>query len=77
MKEKDNLKIKEDYLEKIKLLKKYDKYYYSNNNPLVEDSTYDKIKNYVLSLEKKYSFLKSSDSPSLSVGFKPSKNCFR
>ena len=52
MKEKDNLKIKEDYLKKIKLLKKYDKYYYSNNNPLVDDSTYDKIKNYVLSLEK-------------------------
>ncbi len=74
MKEKDNLKIKEDYLEKIKLLKKYDKYYYSNNNPLVDDSTYDKIKNYILSLEKKYSFLKSNDSPSLSVGFKPSKN---
>ncbi len=49
MKEKDNLKIKEDYLKKIKLLKKYDKYYYSNNNPLVDDSTYDKIKNYVLS----------------------------
>ena len=74
MKEKDNLKIKEDYLKKIKLLKKYDKYYYSNNNPLVDDSTYDKIKNYVLSLEKKYSFLKSNDSPSLSIGFKPSKN---
>ena len=74
MREKDNLKIKEDYLKKIKLLKKYDKYYYSNNNPLVDDSTYEKIKNYVLSLEKKYSFLKSNDSPSLSVGFKPSKN---
>ena len=74
MKEKDNLKIKEDYLKKIKLLKKYDKYYYSNNNPLVDDSTYDKIKKYILSLEKKYSFLKSNDSPSLSVGFKPSKN---
>ena len=54
MKEKDNLKIKEDYLKKIKLLKKYDKYYYSNNNPQVDDSTYDKIKNYVLYLEKKY-----------------------
>ena len=74
MKEKDNLKIKEDYLKKIKLLKKYDKYYYSNNNPQVDDSTYDKIKNYVLYLEKKYLFLKSNDSPSLSVGFKPSKN---
>ena len=58
MKEKDNLKIKEDYLEKIKLLKKYDKYYYSNNNPLVDDSTYDKIKNYILSLEKNIHFKK-------------------
>ena len=71
MKEKDNLKIKEDYLKKIKLLKKYDKYYYSNNNPLVDDSTYDEIKNHVLSLEKKHSFLKSNDSPSISVCFKP------
>ena len=45
MKKKDNLKVKEDYLQKIKLIKKYNKYYYSESKPLVDDSTYDKIKN--------------------------------
>ena len=74
MKKKDNLKIKEDYLQKIKLINKYNKYYYSESKPLVDDSTYDKIKHEILNLEKKYSFLKSNESPSLNVGFKPSKN---
>ena len=74
MKKKDNLNVKEDYLKKIKLINKYNEYYYSKSKPLVDDSAYDKIKNEVLNLEKKYSFLKSDDSPSLSVGFKPSKN---
>ena len=53
MKKKDNLKVKEDYLQKIKLIKKYNKYYYSESKPLVDDSTYDKIKNEILNLEKK------------------------
>ena len=74
MKKKDNLKVKEDYLKKINLINKYNKYYYSKSKPLVDDSVYDKIKHEVLNLEKKYSFLKSNESPSLSVGFKPSKN---
>ena len=56
MKKKDNLKIKEDYLKKIKLLKKYDKYYYSNNNPLVDDSTYDKIRTTFYLLKKNTHF---------------------
>jgi len=71
---KDNLKVRQDYLQKIKLLNKYNKYYYSESKPLVDDVTYDKIKYEVLNLEKKYSFLKSNQSPSSSVGFKPSKN---
>ena len=58
MKKKDNLKVKEDYLQKIKLINKYNKYYYSESSPLVDDSTYDKIKHEILNLEKKYSFLK-------------------
>ena len=74
MKKKDNLKVKKDYLQKIKLINKYNKYYYSESKPLVDDSTYDKIKHEILNLEKKYSFLKSNESPSLNVGFKPSKN---
>ena len=74
MKKKDNLNVKEDYLKKIKLINKYNEYYYSKSKPLVDDSTYDKIKYEILNLEKKYSFLKSNESPSLNVGFKPSKN---
>ncbi len=74
MKEKDNLKIKEDYLKKIKIFEKYNKYYYSESKPLVSDSTYDLIKQEILDLEKKYPFLKNSSSPSIVVGFKPSKN---
>ncbi len=74
MKKKDKLKLKEDYLNKIKLINKYNKFYYSESKPLVDDSSYDKIKGEILNLEKRYPFLKSDDSPSLSVGFKPSKN---
>ncbi len=74
MKNKDILKVKKDYHQKIKLISKYNKFYYSKSKPIVDDSTYDKIKLEILNLEKKYSFLKSNESPSLSIGFKPSKN---
>ncbi len=74
MKKKDNLKVQEDYLQKIKLINKYNKYYYAKSKPLVDDSIYDKIKYEILNLEQKYTFLKSNDSPSSNVGFKPLKN---
>ena len=66
--------IKKQYLEKISLVKKYDKYYYDNSKPLVNDVIYDELKNTILSLEKKYNFLKSRQSPSETVGYKPSKS---
>ena len=69
-----NENLKKNYQEKIKLLVKYNKYYYENNSPLVDDSEYDRLKIEILDLEKKNSFLKSKDSPSKTVGFKPSKN---
>ncbi|MDA9697702.1 NAD-dependent DNA ligase LigA [Candidatus Pelagibacter sp.] len=67
-------KIQEEYLNKIKLIKKYNKFYYDNNKPLVEDIEYDKLKEQILNLEKKYNYLESVNSPSRSVGYKPSKN---
>ena len=70
----DNLKIKKTYLKKIKILKKYNESYYNKSNPIVNDDVYDSIKKEILSLEKKYLFLDSKDSPSTNVGFKPSKN---
>ena len=42
----------------------------NENGPL---GMYDSIKKEILSLEKKYLFLNSKDSPSTNVGFKPSK----
>ena len=66
--------IKKEYLNKIELIKKHNKYYYDKNNPIVTDQEYDFLKKEVLDLEIKYKFLINKDSPSSTVGFKPSKN---
>ncbi len=71
---KNNSKIKDSYLEKIEKFKKYNKAYYDNSNPIVEDAVYDSLKIEILDLEKKYKFLKNKYSPSTNVGYKPSKN---
>tara|TARA_B100000963_G_scaffold345162_1_gene348934 strand:+ start:1146 stop:3176 length:2031 start_codon:yes stop_codon:yes gene_type:complete len=67
-------KIEKEYSEKIKKLVKLNKFYYDHNDPIVDDREYDALKNDILKLESKYSNLKNKDSPSRSVGFKPSKN---
>ena len=66
--------IKKDYLKKIKIIKKYNQLYFSKNKSDLSDSDFDKLKKEVIDLEEKYSFLKSKDSPSKAVGFKPSKS---
>ena len=66
--------IKKSYLEKIKTIIRLNKNYYDNNNPLISDSEYDNLKEEILSLEKKYTFLDNKNSPSKIVGFRPSKN---
>ena len=44
------------------------------SSPKISDKEYDEIKKEILDLENKFSFLKSSSSPSNSLGFAPSKN---
>jgi DNA ligase (NAD+) len=66
--------VKKDYQKKISLIKKYNQFYYDKNKPLILDHEYDLIKKEIIQLEKKYIFLKSKESPSKIVGFKPSKN---
>jgi DNA ligase (NAD+) len=66
--------IKKDYFKKIKLIQKYNEYYYDKDKPIVSDQKFDILKKEIIDLEKKYSFLKSNKSPTESVGFKPSKN---
>ena len=67
-------KIESKYKKKIKLLTNYNKKYYDDSKPIVSDKEYDDIKNSIFILERKYSFLNSENSPSKTVGFKPSKN---
>ena len=66
--------IKNQYQKKIKLFKKYNKFYYDESNPKVSDKEFDELKKSILELESNYKFLKSKDSPSEIVGYRPSKN---
>jgi len=69
-----NISIKKDYLNKIRLINKYNKLYYDKSNPAISDQEYDQLKKDILKIEKKYPNLVNKDSPSLNIGFKPSKN---
>ena len=66
--------IKKKYQKKIKLYNYYNKKYYNENVSEITDSEFDDLKNEIIFEEKKYNFLKDKKSPSLNVGFKPSKN---
>ena len=70
----DKKKIEQKYFKKIKLIKKFNKFYFDKNKPIVSDADYDEIKKEILQLENDYKFLKSIDSPSQIIGYKPSKN---
>ncbi len=69
-----NSSIKNEYLKKIKLLHKYNKSYFDKSKPLITDQEFDILKKQVIELEKKHSFLKHKNSPTITLGFKPSKN---
>ena len=65
--------IKKKYQKKIELLNYYNLKYYNDNISEVSDSYFDNLKKEIIDLEKKYIFLKSSKSPQVQVGYKPSK----
>ena len=64
--------IEKSYLKKINEIKKHNKAYFKDDNPLISDEDYDNIKQEILNLEKKYKYLKSENSPSKTIGYKPS-----
>jgi DNA ligase (NAD+) len=66
--------IQKKYKKKIKLINRFNKFYYDKSNPKVSDKKYDDLKKEILLLEDKYQFLKSKNSPSKIIGYKPSKN---
>jgi len=67
-----NDNIIKNYLKKIKLLKKYNKFYYDKDSPIVDDHQYDKIKKKIILLEEENYFLKKYGTINDKVGFKPS-----
>ena len=66
--------IQKIYKDKIKLITQYNDSYYDKSDPIVNDQIYDNLKKEILQLEIDYNFLKSKDSPSKVIGYKPSKN---
>ena len=69
-----NEQIKKKYLEKIKLIQNYNLNYYDLSQPIITDQEYDTLKKEIINFEKQYKYLKNKKSPSITVGFKPSKN---
>ena len=55
-----NKKIKQNYQNKINEFKKHNKLYYENSSPIISDKEFDKLKQDILDLEKKYNYLKSN-----------------
>ena len=64
--------IEKVYVKKINELKKHDKAYFEKDSPIISDKDYDIIRQEILNLEKKYSYLKNKKSPSQKVGYEPS-----
>ncbi len=67
-------KILTQYKKKLEFINKLNKFYFDKSKPIVSDEEYDKLKKEIILLENKYKFLQSNNSPSKSVGHKPSKN---
>ncbi len=66
--------IQKKYKNYIKIYKRYNEYYFNKSKPLVKDDKYDQLKREIINLEKEYEFLASKNSPTKTVGYKPSKN---
>jgi DNA ligase (NAD+) len=72
MSSKDDNIIK-NYLNKVKLIEKFNKSYYDKDKPDISDQKYDELKRATLELETKHLFLKKYGSIKNKIGFKPSK----
>ena len=66
--------IKKDYLKKIEKINELNESYYDKNISIVSDNQYDNLKKDIFNLEKKFKYLRHKDSPTINVGYKPSKN---
>ena len=70
----DKKLIRKEYKKKIKSFIYYNQKYYNESISEITDSEYDILKKDIISLEKKNIFLKNDNSPSVTVGHKPSRH---
>jgi len=70
----NNTSIEKSYLQKINKIHEFNKAYYEKSSPIISDQEYDLLKKEIIDLENQYIFLRNKKSPSIIVGFKPSKN---
>ena len=70
----DKKKILADYNHKISRINELNKSYYQLNKTIVPDFEFDQLKKEILELENQYDFLDHKNSPSKTVGYKPSRN---
>ena len=70
---KDVTKIKKKYLKLKKEINIHNKLYYDENNPKISDSEYDKLWRDFKNLETTFPFLKTKDTPTTHVGYKPNQ----
>ena len=66
------LKIINIYKKKINLLKKHNKLYFNDDNPIISDAEYDILKKEIISLENKNDFLRNLNLMSKIIGSSPS-----
>ena len=70
---KNVTKIKKKYLKLKKEINIHNKLYYDENNPKISDSEYDKLWRDFKNLETTFPFLKTKDTPTTHVGYKPNQ----
>jgi DNA ligase (NAD+) len=70
---KDVTKIKKKYLKLKKEINIHNKLYYDENNPKISDSEYDKLWRDFKNLGTTFPFLKTKDTPTTHVGYKPNQ----
>ena len=69
---KNKKKIQDEYKKKVNRLINLNKAYFDKDKPIVSDSEFDKLKQELIDISKKYTFLKKIKDLNKIVGFKPS-----
>ena len=69
---KNKKKIQDEYKKKVNRLINLNKAYFDKDKPIVSDSEFDKLKQELINISKKHTFLKKIKDLNKIVGFKPS-----